>query len=222
METRTFFQILKSPATQTAAKAFSLVMLAECEDWRQAIIDTLNNVANPEDEASTARMAARARIYTMIEGTLYKKGVVHPLLKCISRGEGKELLQEIHSGVCESHIGPRALSAKAIRQGFYWPTHIKDAEHIVRTCEACRNFSPHQSKPLAKTQVIPPTWPLQRWGMDLVGPLPPSQEGNKFAIVVVEYFTRWIEAKLLAIITSETVKKFFWQNIVCRFGVPNR
>jgi hypothetical protein len=44
--------------------------------------------------------------------------------------------------------------------------------------------------------------------------------GNKFAIVAVEYFTRWIEARPLATIMSETVKKFFWQNIIYRFGVP--
>jgi IS30 family transposase len=56
--------------------------------------------------------------------------------------------------------------------------------------------------------------------MDLVVPLPPSQGGNKFAVVAVEYFTRWIEANPLATITSESVKRFFWQNIVCRFGVP--
>jgi hypothetical protein len=52
----------------------------------------LHNVFNPEDEANAARMAARARSYTLIEGTLYKKGVVQPLLKCISQGEGRELL----------------------------------------------------------------------------------------------------------------------------------
>ena len=34
--------------------------------------------------------------------------------------------------------------------------------------------------------------------------------GNKFAVVAIEYFTRWIEAKPLATITSEIVKKFFW------------
>jgi transposase InsO family protein len=44
--------------------------------------------------------------------------------------------------------------------------------------------------------------------------------GNKFAVVAVEYFTRWIETKPLASITSNSVKKFFWQNIVCKFGVP--
>jgi hypothetical protein len=42
---------------------------------------------------------------------------------------------------------------------------------------------------------------------------------NKFAVVGFEYFTRWIEAKPLATITLELVKKFFWQNIICRFGV---
>jgi hypothetical protein len=38
--------------------------------------------------------------------------------------------------------------------------------------------------------------------------------------VAVEYFTKWIEAKPLVNITSEAVRKFFWQNIICRFGVP--
>jgi transposase InsO family protein len=36
----------------------------------------------------------------------------------------------------------------------------------------------------------------------------------------VEYFSKWIEAKPLTTITLATVQKFFWQNIVCRFGVP--
>jgi transposase InsO family protein len=42
----------------------------------------------------------------------------------------------------------------------------------------------------------------------------------KYVVVAVEYFSKWIEAKPLATITSATVQKFFWQNIVCRFVVP--
>jgi transposase InsO family protein len=42
----------------------------------------------------------------------------------------------------------------------------------------------------------------------------------KYVVVAVEYFSKWIEAKPLATITSTTIHKFFWQNIVCRFGVP--
>jgi hypothetical protein len=45
--------------------------------------------------------------------------------------------------------------------------------------------------------------------MDLVGPLPPLQGGNKFAVIAIEYFTRWIEAKPLVTIMSKYVKKIF-------------
>jgi hypothetical protein len=54
----------------------------------------------------------------------------------------------------------------------------------------------------------------------LLGPLPPAQGNLKYVIMAVEYFSKWIEAKPLATITSATVHKFFWQNIVCRFYVP--
>jgi hypothetical protein len=37
-----------------------------------------------KDEASVARMATRARSYTLIDGVLYKNGVVQPLLRFIA------------------------------------------------------------------------------------------------------------------------------------------
>jgi hypothetical protein len=42
----------------------------------------------------------------------------------------------------------------------------------------------------------------------------------KYVVVAVEYCSKWIDVKPLATITSVMVQKFFWQNIVCRFGVP--
>nr|GEV64529.1 reverse transcriptase domain-containing protein [Tanacetum cinerariifolium] len=35
----------------------------------------------------------------------------------------------------------------------------------------------------------------------------------------MDYFTKWIEAKAVATITGSQVKKFVWDNIVCRFGL---
>jgi hypothetical protein len=61
---------------------------------------------------------------------------------------------------------------------------------------------------------------IAKMGFRFVGPLPPSQGNLKYVVVAVEYFSKWIEAKPLATITSATIQKFFWQNIVCRFGVP--
>jgi hypothetical protein len=52
-------------------------------------------------------VAIRARNYHLIDGNLYRKGVCAPLLKCISVTEGKQLLHEIHSGMCSHHLGTR-------------------------------------------------------------------------------------------------------------------
>jgi transposase InsO family protein len=61
---------------------------------------------------------------------------------------------------------------------------------------------------------------MQRCGLDLLDPLPLAQGNLKYVVVAVEYFLKWIKAKPLATITSAIVQKFFYQNIVCRFGVP--
>ena len=71
-------------------------------------------------------------------------------------------------------------------------------------------------------KLIAHNWPLQQWGLDIVGPLPTAQGNLKFAFVTVEYFTKWIEARAVSTITAKTTQKFFWKNIVCRFGVPSK
>jgi hypothetical protein len=119
-----------------------------------------------------------------------------------------------------AHIGVRQLVSKAFRHGFFWPSALKDAQQIVKTCQACQMMGPKSKRPSELSQLIPPTWPLQRWRIDLISPLPTAQGNYKYAAIAIEYFTKWIEAKPLINITSETVCKFFWQNIIYKFGVP--
>ncbi|XP_042983213.1 uncharacterized protein LOC122312621 [Carya illinoinensis] len=52
-----------------------------------------------------------------------------------------------------------------------------------------------------------------------MGPFPPGKGGVKFMIVTVDYFTKWVEAELLATITSKTVTKFLWKNVICGFKI---
>jgi hypothetical protein len=82
-------------------------------------------------------------------------------------------------------------------------------------------ISPRLGAPSQFTKLIAHTWPLQRWGLDIVGPLPTAQGNLKFTFVAVEYFTKWIEGRAVSTIIAKTAQKFFWQNIVCRFGVPS-
>jgi hypothetical protein len=143
------------------------------------------------------------------------------MLKCVTETKGLQILREVHSGTCGSHSRPRALAAKVIHQGFYWPAIICAANRVMRSCEACQKFSPCSGNPSQFIKLIAHTWPLQRWGLDIVGSLPMAQGNLKFTFVAVEYFTKWIEAREVSTITSKTAQKFFWQNIICRFRVPS-
>jgi hypothetical protein len=69
-------------------------------------------------------------------------------------------------------------------------------------------------------QLIAPSWPLQRWGINIVGKLTPVQGNYPFTLVAIEYFTKWIGAKPLTNVSSTSIKKFFWQNVIYRYGVP--
>ncbi|GJT88457.1 reverse transcriptase domain-containing protein [Tanacetum coccineum] len=59
-----------------------------------------------------------------------------------------------------------------------------------------------------------------KWGIDIAGPFPEGPSKVKFLIVAIDYFTKWIEAMPVATITGNQVKKFVWDNIVCRFRLP--
>jgi hypothetical protein len=97
---------------------------------------------------------------------------------------------------------------------------IAAAAKLVSTCEACQRFSCKMKAPAQPVQLIALSWPLQRWDIDIIGKLTPAQGNYTFVVVAVEYFTKWIEAKLLTNVSSTTIKRFFWQNIICWYGAP--
>jgi hypothetical protein len=76
--------------------------------------------------------------------------------------------------------------------------------------------------PATNLQIIEPTWPLARGRIDIIGKLPAAQGNLQYAVVAVEYFTKWIDAKPVINMSSFTMKKFLWQNIICRFRVPRQ
>ena len=51
-------------------------------------------------------------------------------------------------------------------------------------------------------------WPFAVWGIDLIGSLSTGKGGVKYAVVAVDYFTKWVEAEPLASITTKKVLDF--------------
>ena len=161
----------------------------------------------PEDEKEEKRFALQARSYSIVNNTLYRGGVCAPLVKCISQIGSRQLLQEIHASMCSSHIGTRSLVGKAFREGFYWPSAVVDAHEIMRTCPNCQKHAHYSKFSPEEVHLIPPIWPLVRWGIDIVSPLPTAPGNFKYAAVAVEYFSKWIEAKALLTFLSVATRR---------------
>ena len=61
------------------------------------------------DKMEAQRLARRAKSFVLIEGELYRRSHIRILQRCIPIEQGKQLLSDIHSGVCEHHATPRTL-----------------------------------------------------------------------------------------------------------------
>jgi ribonuclease HI len=212
-----FYHVIGTPAVRNPeglqitndADSHRIVNIIMAEDWRDPITLYLQGQYHPSDINEAKHLKHRSWDFALLGGQLYKKGISQPMLKCVTEIEGIQILSKVHSRTCGSHSGPRALAAKVIHQGFYWSAIICAANRVARSCEACQKFSSRSSNPSQFTKLIAHTWPLQRWGLNIIEPLPTAQGNLKFTFVAVEYFTKWIEAKAVSTITSKTAQKFF-------------
>jgi ribonuclease HI len=189
-------------------------------DLREPIIRYIKNEEELDDKSAAERITRQSAHYTLIGGTLYRRGATGVLMKCIHSAIGKQLLEEIHAGQCGVHAASRTLVGKAFRSIFYWPTTKSDAAELVQRCEACQFLSKQQHLPTQQLHTIPITWPFACWGLDMIGPFKKAQGGYTHILVAIDKFTKWIEYKPIASLTSAKAVEFI-QDIIFRFGIPN-
>jgi transposase InsO family protein len=197
-----------------------VLMVVEEEDWRAPIVHYLRSETLPPERDEANRLKKAAVHYILVGDKLYKRGFSTPLLLCVSEMESQRILKEIHDGSCGNHIGGRSLAGKVIRAGFFWPTILRDASSYVRSCDACQRHANLHHAPGEPLKTVMSPWPFYMWGVDILGPFPATQSQVKFLLVAVDYFTKWVEAEPVATISTEKVQKFYWQKIICRFGLP--
>jgi hypothetical protein len=168
------------------------------------------------------QLIRRAKSYVLVGDKLYKRGASSGvLMKCVPRQEGKDILEEIHKGICGNHASSHTLVSKAFRRAFYWPTTLGDAEELVRRCQGCQYFAKQQHVPAYKLVTISPTWPFACWGLDMIGPLPTAPGGFNRVLVAIDKFTKWIEVKPVTCPKADRVLDFL-DELVHRYGLPHR
>ncbi|XP_061665624.1 protein BCCIP homolog isoform X2 [Syngnathoides biaculeatus] len=128
-----------------------------------------------------------------------------------------DIIRRYHGEAFGVHSGINATLAK-ISHLYTWNGMKEDIKDFVMSCDWCQRF------PKVKTEApefvpIRVKDPLELVGMDFIGPLPMTTNGNKYVCTFTDYYTKFVDLFPLkekaANVVSDAIKSF-----VCRWGAP--
>ena len=131
----------------------------------------------------------------------------------------EEVLRLCHESMCGGHLGEKKTWWK-LSDRFHWPTAFEDTLKWVESCPKCAG---RKSPPNNKSDLVPITefsTLFEMVGVDILGPLPLSDSGNKYIVVFTDYYTKPTEAFALKDMKAETIARVFVDEIICRHSAP--
>ncbi|KAI3807098.1 hypothetical protein L1987_23020 [Smallanthus sonchifolius] len=130
--------------------------------------------------------------------------------RCVHGKEAHEILRQCHEGPTGGHHGANYTARKVFEAGFFWPTVFKRD-----SCQRSGSISKRDEMPQTSIQVCEI---FDVWGIDFVGPFPPSC-GNQYILVAVDCMSKWVEAQALPTNDARVVIRFL-KRLFTRFGTP--
>lgn len=131
----------------------------------------------------------------------------------------KEILHLMHNSQLSGHLGKKK-TCERVLQHFYWCGVREDVQNWIRSCDTCASIKTPPAKYRAPLGVMPVGAPLDRLGTDFMGPLPLTPRGNRYIMVVTDYFTKWVEIFALPDQTAVTTAEVILNEVIARFGCP--
>lgn len=133
----------------------------------------------------------------------------------------KTVLKSMHDNKTSGHLGSKKTYAR-LRQRYYWPGYKRDVRTYVRGCDKCAKRKGPTKTKQAPMQILRSGYPMERIAIDILGELPVTERGNKYILVVADYFTKWTECFPMPNMEARTVAKILVEDVICRFGVPDK
>jgi hypothetical protein len=198
-------------------------LLVECT-WYGNIIYFLQELRPPDGMGKIKARALKLKAirYCLIDWVLYWKDPLGVLLRCLNPQETQRVMFDFHSSLCGGHHFWKTTAYKILRAGYYWPTLFADVCREVRACFKCQKFSGKQQLKSLPLKPVVASGPFQKWGLDFIGEIHPASSGkHKWILTATDYFTKWIEA-IPTRNASHKVIIGFLEDIITRFGCPNR
>lgn len=118
------------------------------------------------------------------------------------------------------HLGIYKTREK-IREHFIWKCMDHEIRVRVKACEDCLKSKPVMNKKVGFLASHPPKAPMDKIFIDYLGPLPRSKEGNKYMLVGVDAFSKFVWLTPVREATTNQAIKFL-KTIFSSFGVPRQ
>lgn len=194
----TKIEILEAPSI-SENRPLQRVMTMESVliDWRGKIVNYLEFRILPEDLVEARKLRIKAASYHMIEDELFRQSFSGPHLRCLSPAQAKLVLIEIQKGSCGAHMGGRNLDHKVMAQGYYGPYISREAKQYVNACNKCQRHASINRSPTKILNTVRGPWPFTQWGIDDIDPLPTAPGGLKHVLLATDYFTKWVESRIV-------------------------
>ena len=136
-------------------------------------------------------------------------------------GHRRAILKYAHDIKASGHLGINKTMSK-IRQRYYWPGLQNDIKSYIAGCEKCsKRKDPIRTKQ-APMQIVRSGYPFERIAIDILGEFPITEKGNKYILVIGDYFTKWTECFPMPNMEAVTVAKILVNEVIVRFGIPNQ
>ena len=150
-----------------------------------------------------------------------KKEIGDRKLLIIPRILQQEVLYKAHDAIIGGHLGVFKTLCK-VRQKYWWIGLRTSVRKYIRKCTVCARRKCHNKTPRAALNTRPVGYPLERIAMDIKGPLPVSNHGNRYILVISDYFTKFSEAYAIPNQEAETIANKICQEWVSRYGTPRQ
>ena len=137
----------------------------------------------------------------------------------VSRRNQAEILKPLHEGCLMGHLG-RHCTMELVMQNFSWFGMRKGIEIYVRACNRCGSVKKPIPNPKAPLGKMPAGGPMDQFTMDIMGPLPLSQQGNRYILVVSGHFTKRVEIFAIPDQSAETCADVIINEVITRYGCP--
>jgi len=130
-----------------------------------------------------------------------------------------EILHQMHNAVLSGHLGEKKTREKLLQQ-FYWYGVREDIRNWVRKCDTCGSIKTPSKTARAPLGKMPVGAPMDRLGIDVLGPLPETPRGNRHIIVVTDHFSKWTEVFPVPDFMAATCARVLLNDVISRFGCP--